>query len=88
MLIATHSANRAKKGVQSVSIRKQNSGDKTLIVLGEVRGQVAAVCWPSYAGWRFGLAARGRTAETAQNLVLSRLESMSIFNIGCSATGC
>ena len=34
------------------------------------------------------LAARGRTAETAQNLVLSRLESMSIFNIGCSATGC
>jgi len=57
MLIATHSANRAKKGVQSVSIRKQNSGDKTLIVLGEVRGQVAAVCWPSYAGWRFGLGA-------------------------------
>src|SRR2546425_5536367 len=59
MLIATHSANRAKKGVQSVSIRTQNSGDKTLIVLGEVRGQVAAVCWPSYAGWRFGLGAGG-----------------------------
>ncbi len=35
-------------------------------------------------GFRFfwyRLAARGRSAETAQNLVLSRLESMSIFNI-------
>src|SRR2546425_7291872 len=84
MLIATHSANRAKKGVQSVSIRTQNSGDKTLIVLGEVRGQVAAVCWPSYAGGRFGLGAGG--LEARQGRFRGGASEVRVL-FSCSAVG-